>query len=190
MMFPFTFDFHQFLPANKNYEGNDGETMKDLFENMNELQPCIFAIETFEEPDYSLYRTMTNTVVVDIDAATVVVNIFDRTENPEDAEMPNFPQETEFLYALNLCKNTMIGKYDMVYVDPESLEVEDNKKVQLIRGLFFDKFKPFLIAAFIAIDTEVKKPKRLKDYWKEEDYMEKATENDLDENDPVYKNFA
>lgn len=55
--------------------------MKDLFESMNELQPCIFAIETFEEPDYTKYRSMPNTVVVDIDAATVVVNPFDRTEN-------------------------------------------------------------------------------------------------------------
>ena len=56
---------------------------------------------------------------------------------------------------LNICKNTMIGNYDKVNVDPNSLKVEDNKKVQDIRRLFFDKFKPFLIAAFVAIDTEV-----------------------------------
>ena len=84
----------------------------------------------------------------------------------------------------------MIGNYDKVYVNPEKLEVEDNKKVQDIRRLFFDKFKPFLIAAFVAIDTEVKKPRRLKDYWREKAYMEKATENELDDDDPVYKKFA
>lgn len=43
--------------------------------------------------------------------------------------MPDFPQETEFLYLLNICKNKMIGNYDKVNVDPDSLKVEDNTKV-------------------------------------------------------------
>lgn len=117
---------------------------------------------------------MPNTVVVDVNAATVVVNKFDRTDLKEDENMPEFPKETEFLTTLNTCKNQMFGFYDYVTVDPNCLILEDNEKVQRIRRLFFDQFKPFLKAAFLAIDTEVVDPKRLKDYWRENIYIEKA----------------
>lgn len=54
-MFPFTFDFTQFIPANNVYANDDGETMKDLFEDLDEMQPCIFAID-FNQVDNDVYN--------------------------------------------------------------------------------------------------------------------------------------
>jgi hypothetical protein len=55
LMFPFTFDFTQFIPANNVYANDDGETMKDLFEDLDEMQPCIFAID-FNQVDNDVYN--------------------------------------------------------------------------------------------------------------------------------------
>mmetsp|Transcript_30244 Transcript_30244/g.46247 ORF Transcript_30244/g.46247 Transcript_30244/m.46247 type:complete len:158 (-) Transcript_30244:5867-6340(-) len=46
LIFPFTVDFKQFLPANDRYRDMAGLTLKDMFEEFDGMQPLIFAIRT------------------------------------------------------------------------------------------------------------------------------------------------
>ena len=83
LAFPFTFDFAQFIPGNSVYAAEDGQTMKDLFEDLDEMQPCIFAIE-FDHETYNQYKIRENTVIIDIDSATVIVNGQANTDDDEN----------------------------------------------------------------------------------------------------------
>ena len=46
LIFPFTVDFHQILPANEVYRDQNGLSLRDIFEELNGMQHVIFAIET------------------------------------------------------------------------------------------------------------------------------------------------
>jgi hypothetical protein len=86
--------------------------------------------------------------------------------------MPAFPDEDEFLRILHGCKNKMLNNYDEAYPDMSGDNDQDNQKIQDIRKCFFNKFEPFLISAFKAINTEEKNPKRLDDYWNKDAFIE------------------
>lgn len=46
LMFPFTFDYQQMLPANNIWKDANNNTLKDMFDSFEGTQPIIFALET------------------------------------------------------------------------------------------------------------------------------------------------
>jgi hypothetical protein len=177
LMFPFTFDLTQYLPANQHYE-SDGQTQKSIFEEFGDMQPCIFAIETFDDKDdYNEYFERLGTVVVDVDASYVKVNHF---EDSTEGDFPPFPNQMEFLKLLNACKNRMWSNYDKVYPErniPHEFD-KQNFITQQIRQCIFEKLQPFLIPAYKVIRTEVADPRKMPDFWSEDEYLKYIVEQE------------
>jgi len=77
LMFPFTFDYQQFLPANDVYEDHAGNTLKSVFESFQGMQPVIFAwtLKLSNKRGYSHdiedYYNWPDSVLLDIDASFV-----------------------------------------------------------------------------------------------------------------------
>ena len=117
LIFPFTVDNQQFVPANNVYKDSYGLTLKDLFDELDGMQSVIFSIQ----PDYE------NAVVVDIDASICV-------ETQDDIKLPKFPNELQILRILNGLKNRMRFNYDQVY--PE-IQDDRNESIIEIREVFF-----------------------------------------------------
>mmetsp|Transcript_30244 Transcript_30244/g.46246 ORF Transcript_30244/g.46246 Transcript_30244/m.46246 type:complete len:176 (-) Transcript_30244:5273-5800(-) len=94
-------------------------------------------------------------------------------------DLPDFPQEMEFMKLLNRIKNKMLDNYDKVYPEnniPPEYDRE-NYIVQSIRNLFFSKFLPFIKPAYLAINTVKPFPKNMHEYWSSTEYIEYITDN-------------
>jgi len=131
LIFPFTVDNQQFVPANNVYKDSYGLTLKDLFDELDGMQSVIFSIQPdTREPgicDFDTYSNYENAVVVDIDASICV-------ETQDDIKLPKFPNELQILRILNGLKNRMRFNYDQVY--PE-IQDDRNESIIEIREVFF-----------------------------------------------------
>lgn len=75
LMFPFTVDFQQFLPANDVYKDASGMSLKGLFEEFEGMQPVIFALNTnYGGDEYENYKDWPDSVLLDIDASFVTLS--------------------------------------------------------------------------------------------------------------------
>lgn len=134
---------------------------------MNGFFPVIFAIQTLQSPSDDCLIDYPDAVILDIDASYVY-------STSDEKEIPDFPDEIQFLRKLNRVKNRNLDNYDYVTSGSktESEYDHDNFIVNTIRNIVFEEFVPFLRPAFKAIKLEVKSPKNLNEFWSEEVYME------------------
>lgn len=186
LIFPFTFNYRQFLPANNNYRNADGQSLKDLFDDFEGMQPVIFALETKQNGiDIESYIDWPDSVLLDIDASYVIESTV------MDQKLPPVPNEIEFMKILNRIKNRMLDNYDKVYLS-ESIPMQIDQElmeVNTIREMFFTILKPYLTAAFLAINTKVPNPKNMDEYFQAELYLKHLQENS-DDNELKKKKFV
>ena len=83
----------------------NGNTLLDLFQELDGMQPVIFAIDT--PPDYEEFYKIPNCVVLDIDSSYAKIS-------SEDGPMPPFHKEIELLKFLNIFKNRKKTTYCQV----------------------------------------------------------------------------
>ena len=168
LIFPFTVDFQQFLPANDMYKDSNGITLKELFEELNGMQPVIFAINSqHQQIEISHFADYPDAIILDIDASFVMPS------DDMNETLPEFPTEIEFLKLLNRIKNKMLDNYDKIYPE-RSIPSEYDKEnfiVQQIRELFFTKFLPFIKHAYLSIDLTAKTPKVVNEFWDKNQYL-------------------
>lgn len=179
LMFPFTFDCQQFLPANNVYRNADNQSLKDLFDELQGLQPVIFALETrknMETHENGVTRVIEiddyinwpDSVLLDIDASYVLQS------NDIEQELPKFPKEIEVLKSLNRIRNRNLDNYDKIYPSNKISMYydEDNFNVESIRAIFFTMLTPFLTSAYLAIDLTKRDPRNVTEFFSAEMYFD------------------
>ena len=86
----------------------------------------------------------------------------------------------------------MLDNYDKVYPErniPPGHDPE-NFVIQQIRECVFEKFLPFLKPAYLVIDQNVEKPRKMQDYWNQNQY-EQIIKDQCDPSQTAeYLNFA
>jgi len=90
-----------------------------------------------------------------------------------DPELPEFPDEIEMLKSLNRIRNRNLDNYDKIYPTKTISHGydKDNFNVETIRAIFFIKLMPFLTSAFQTIDTSIRCPKNVHDFFKKEVFL-------------------
>ena len=147
--------------------GARNQTLKDLFESFEGMQPTVFAIEKKPNCNIETFEKIQDSLIVDIDASIAI------DSKVYDKDLPRFPNEIQLCLLLNKIKNQKFGNYD--YLEKKQ-NVSSVCITHQIRIEMFKYYSDFIIPAFNSINTDAEAPEMLKDYFDRKYFLDEVKE--------------